>query len=211
MNTLVFLAAFFIGAFTTAATSVPTDVVKLDAKRLVKIVGPITASDTATANRILKLAPAVSKVKADIDVLIDSPGGSIMHGAQIVQAIQSAQFRGYKIRCTVTNRAASMAFIILTYCSERYVLSSTMLLWHPPRAGVMGQLTPDQAAQLHKILKDIVRRFDAHAITVLGVTKEYYNRHRDIETWHVADVLQHEIDSKFFTIVKDIQGINTIF
>ncbi len=73
-----------------------------------------------------------TKAGADaIMVVIDSPGGSVSAGWDIVKAIQSSPV---PVSCIVEGEADSMAFVILQSCSSRAMLPTSRLMIHQPYA-----------------------------------------------------------------------------
>jgi hypothetical protein len=80
---------------------------------------------------------AIAKLKArltfskTINVNIESPGGSVFLGLEIMDKIRELESQGFKVRCTVQNMAASMGFNILQACTERIALNKSVLMSHP--------------------------------------------------------------------------------
>jgi ATP-dependent protease ClpP protease subunit len=68
---------------------------------------------------------------AQIDLLIDSPGGYVEVGKEIISMMKVLQFRGTKIVCTLDGEmAASMAAVSYTQCDVRRAVSTSMILFH---------------------------------------------------------------------------------
>lgn len=85
----------------------------------------------ATRAIIAKMMIAVSAKPAQIDLVIDSPGGYVTVGMEMVDLIREAQAAGTKVVCTVRGQgAASMAFVIFTACSSRFIEKESLLLAH---------------------------------------------------------------------------------
>lgn len=211
MNLLI---VFILTVFSTAAvrTAVePPKHITIDSKRLIRLETAVDRQMPKLAHKILKWADPKAKEKKPIDILLASPGGNIIFGAMFVQAIEAAKLRGYTVRCTVTTHAASMAFIIFTYCSERYTLPMSLLLWHEPSVGLMGRFTPSKLDNIKIHLEALVSRYEDHCRKMLKVSDEYYNKHSAANTWHVAHQLKKEVDKDFFVILTDIRGIDKIF
>ena len=68
----------------------------------------------------------------DIKVVINSPGGYVYHGYNIIGMMRRAQYLGYSFTCVVENHAASMAAIIFAHCDSRYMIAGSKLLHHRP-------------------------------------------------------------------------------
>ena len=71
--------------------------------------------------------------KKNVYVYIDSPGGSIDDGMQIV-----AQIKKYKLSC-IAEKAYSMGFIIFQACKNRYIMSHSRLMQHQLSYGIRDE------------------------------------------------------------------------
>lgn len=98
------------------------------------------------------LAWSVEKPMTPVNVIIDSPGGSVFAGTLFINQMEAVRKRGTPVRCFVTGMAASMAFSILLHCDERYALNNTYLLWHPVRAQP-GPLTAREATVIGRAIQ----------------------------------------------------------
>lgn len=67
--------------------------------------------------------------KSYIIINIDSNGGSVIAGHNMITAIKLAKLQGNSVYCIV-NKALSMAFTILQYCDVRIVNSESLLMQH---------------------------------------------------------------------------------
>lgn len=141
----------FISAllFTTALAKEPK--VSLDPKRTIILEGPIGGEALEVVSYALdKLAKEKDK---PIDLVITSPGGSILAGYLIIDKMDHLRAQGIKFRCFVHTIAASMAFQTLLHCDEKYATPHAILLWHPVRVFWRGALTQVEAANLVKGLE----------------------------------------------------------
>lgn len=91
---------------------------------------------------------SASKVVADllqfrnaneVYIYIDSGGGSVISGMEIVGAIKSLSENNVKVKC-IANVALSMAFVIFQYCPVRYVSYSSVLMQHQMSVQLHGPL-----------------------------------------------------------------------
>jgi len=71
--------------------------------------------------------------KKDLYVFIDSNGGSVDAGSQIVHEIQT-----YNLDC-IARRAISMGFIIFQSCNKRYIMQHGNLMQHQMSYQVSGE------------------------------------------------------------------------
>ena len=73
----------------------------------------------------------INKITADkIFVYIQSPGGYVDSGKEIINEINIQIENGKNITC-IADRAYSMAFIIFQICPTRYITSNSVLMQHP--------------------------------------------------------------------------------
>lgn len=92
--------------------------------------------DETVSKAIFKL----NTIKSDtVTIFIDSPGGSIIAGTALLQAIAASN---KKIRC-VASFAASMAFITLQACPERIVMSNSIAMQHVATVGLGAMQIPN--------------------------------------------------------------------
>ena len=81
-------------------------------------------------NSVSSVVTNLNKIdESKINLYINSPGGSVHHGNVLIEEIRGLQASGKEINC-IADFAASMAFIILQSCSNRYALNSSVLMQH---------------------------------------------------------------------------------
>ena len=90
----------------------------------VLISGPITDLSKHIA---LLLGEAVSG--RPVWIIINSPGGGTRPGMEFVKMMEEIK-KDQEINCIVTDEAASMAFVIFSHCTNRYVYSNSQLMFH---------------------------------------------------------------------------------
>jgi ATP-dependent protease ClpP protease subunit len=76
--------------------------------------------------------------KRTADIILNSPGGSVVTGFLFVSKMEQLRGKGMTLRCFVPKVAASMAFQILLHCDEKYVLDRSFVLWHRVRVMLGG-------------------------------------------------------------------------
>lgn len=192
-------------ATTPSAVPKPAGTVKLNGKRQVDLDEEIGESTLEAASLLYELAEESSK---PIDVVIDSPGGSVSHGLYFIQAMKAVQAKGIVIRCVVPRFAASMAYTIFTQCSERYTLPYAQLLFHAPRISGTFLITPRTAVQLANGLAQVEKTLLNLIIPVMGVTAEsgrWFAVSYHEERMFVAGELLAESPTPWFTIVNKIK------
>lgn len=210
MKKLFTFVLLFATACVTTSASNAENYIQLNPKRLVKLEGFVKDQMPGLANKVLKLAKPKAEKKPAIDIFINSPGGSLYHGDMLVQAIKSAQLRGYTIRCTVGSQAASMAFVIFIHCDERFAMPTSNILWHPARIRTNEAISEQRMKQMSKHIEDRVKMYNDLAIRELGVTSEYYYKHYHAETLHIGHQLAKDTQG-FMKLVQDIRGITDLY
>lgn len=90
-------------------------------------------------------------------IVIDSPGGEVGAGNQILDAIEREQVKGTRVTCVVIGNASSMAFNILTHCDVRLATATARMVVH--KVAIYG--TPDgmrlTSTELRNIADDLDR------------------------------------------------------
>lgn len=197
MRNLLVGALFFLASH--VALAAPT----LNPERTIVVAGAITGRIVGPVLAALdKLATDKTK---PIDIVVSSPGGSVIAGYLIVDRLDALRAEGVKVRCTVRSVAASMAFQLLLHCDERYSTPHAFLLWHPVRVFYQGALTADLAKVAHlqmKLSDDMVRE---ELYANIPMKKELIDWHFTNETLHHARQL-HKSAPGFFKEVSSAIG-----
>lgn len=197
------------GKTTTAPAVDNRTVLEVASDRLVSVVGVVNAKIIDQANDLVKLADESTD---DIFVHINSPGGSVRAGNVFIQAIKLAQSRGIQVKCATSSLAASMAFVILTHCSERYALKGAELMFHPVRVMLMfAALSANDLEMIWTNLYSIDHKFMTHLANTSGIpaaviTKAYYQ-----EKFWEAKELRAVANPGWLTLVDDLQGVDAVF
>jgi ATP-dependent protease ClpP protease subunit len=178
-------------------------------ERTVYLVGEVNGQSLKVASKIERLS---ASSKDDINIFINSPGGMVVVGLQIIQAIDIARARGVKVVCSVGVLAASMAFQVLPHCSERYAMKHTLLLFHPARAMVQGGVTGEQAEMIGKELLRIDARAQAENDAMMGSPSPLWLalHFRNETLWEAQDLVD-ETTKDWLTIVDVLSTPNGPF
>jgi len=202
---LLVLAAGILLVTTSVGAAKPIFTVK-NAKQVVILNDVIQGAYAASlASQISSLAQ--DKGATNIDIIINSPGGSIVAGMFIVSAIERVKSRGVVVRCAVPRFAASMAFQILSHCSERYILPQAFVLWHPPRVALMyAIITPEAARGLLASLADWENVLVTQLKKQMNINSRKFKSYYNAEKLVLGSELV-EITEGFATVVDDIRGI----
>lgn len=150
--------------------------------------------------------------KAPVDLIIASPGGSVVTGFVFINAMSAAQAMGLEIRCFVPTIAASMAFQVLVHCNERYTLDDAFLLWHRARifyggfgSAVVALTGPELLVQGRDLEKLDAKIFH-ECYSTLGMDKKLVRYHFENETLHVGSDLA-AMAPNFITSYQYIPGL----
>ena len=148
-----------------------------------------TLKEITSAMNTLILKQNAPKV---INIVLDSPGGSVYAGFQFISQMKTLQAKGTTIVCYVPGLAASMAFHILVHCNERIVLQESALLWHRARVFIMmGVMTSPAAAELSRSLEQVDTHIlnDVREALKKDMSDEDILYHFDHETLHIGQTL----------------------
>lgn len=164
----------------------------LDPTRTVVIDGPLLGRSVLSVT-----APMLTLVDLDatkpVDLVIDSPGGDVEVGYQLVSVLEAVRARGTTLRCFVPRIAASMAFQLLLHCDERYALNTALLLWHgarvyPGDSPITQETAVTLSAELEKVNVEILTDLVAHLGPYLS--DEQILLHFLLETLHRGSDLE---------------------
>lgn len=177
-------------------------------ERYLEVIDVVDGGVILTAQRLEELT---RKNKEDVTILINSPGGYVSAGFILVDAIEMAKERGVTVKCVSGVLAASMAFILLAHCSERYVLPNTILLFHPIRFGGEGIRIEEVLPSLIELTRRerIVSRY---LVKRMGMRWQSYHQHSYSETdWSGRGLANYTAGSNFLTVVDRVEGIDNLF
>lgn len=147
-------------------------------ERKVKLIGEINSNNARSI--VSQLEYLDGKGDEDIQLIINSPGGTVSDGMMIYDAIK------YSIHCDVrtvaTGMAASMGAFLLAAGTKgkRYAMPNAEVMIHQPLGGVQGQATDISRAADH--IQNVKTRLAHILATECG--KELDDVLRDMERDH---------------------------
>lgn len=186
--------------------------VTFNTKRAINVVGTVDDGLLIEANKMMKLA---ENSKRPIDIFINSPGGYVSSGLLFISGMKKVQERGIKIRCFVSELAASMAYTILTQCNERYVLRFAQLLFHAPRAGIRMVGTWAQFQSIAEGLFAAEVKLLKLILPTMGITDPqsevaaWFVKNYEEERMFIAEELLAEGGVPWFEIVDSMDRLPT--
>ena len=167
-------------------------------------IGSVNFSTADDVISDLKKAALENRAEKEITIGINSPGGSVHAGLEILAEMKHLQEKGYKITCYVGN-AYSMGFVLLAYCDTRVGKYTSTFMHHLTQIGYGRPERTDRNKKTFKALdffdgllaKDIEKRLKLK-------DKELYKIVKDDKWWSAKDALKANIIDKIenFTFYK---------
>lgn len=120
---------------------------------VVVLAGPVGPDTLEVAKAII----ANSEANRPTYLVIDSPGGSVFDGAQVISAIEASKTPVYTI-CTLL--CASMGAMIHQYGAKRFMFDRSILMFHDASGGVQGSV-PQMSSRL-EFIRLYVTKMSSH-------------------------------------------------
>lgn len=151
--------------------------------RRIRLTGPI---DEITADKVIAAIQYLDNINhRDIEVVINSPGGTISAGLAIYDAMKEAVS---DIRTVCSGEAASMGALLMA-CGgtkgKREIYPSAEMMLHQPLGGVSGQATDLQLTAIH--ITKIKKKLVALLAEATGNTAKTINQDIDRDLWLNAE------------------------
>lgn len=161
------------------------DVITLNNTNHVSILGSIEPSSvTHFIKSIEKIDPAIT----DIYVYINSGGGYVDSGEQIIQYMRYKQYLNYTMSC-IAHTALSMAFHIYQHCDRRIILPTSKIMQHQMSLQVEGNL--ENINNYLYMLNKINNRLIELESDRLNITPDEYSRKTSSDWWlYGIDILE---------------------
>ncbi|MGW8141874.1 Clp protease ClpP [Sphingomonas paucimobilis] len=143
------------------------------------------------------LVPLISEGDDDLDIRINSPGGYVMEGLAIFNAIIREKKKGRTVTCHIDGLAASMASIIAMAGDETIMADNALMMIHNPWDCACGDAAELRRAadQLDRIRDQLVGIYAART----GLTADELIPMLDAETWLTA---KDALDQRFVTSIS---------
>ena len=134
----------------------------------------------------------------DLTVRINSPGGYVMEGLAIFNALAAAKVAGRKVTVHIDGLAASMASVIAMAGDEIIMADNSLLMIHNPWDVAIGDARELRAAadKLDVIRDQLVRIYSGQT----GISAEDLIPMLDAETWLTSE---QALEQKFVTSVTE--------
>lgn len=127
------------------------------------------------------LVPQIDAAPGNITLALNSPGGLIMEGMAIYNALQRARGAGKTITCRIDGLAASMASVLAMAGDEIVMAPNSMMMIHNPWDVACGDAEDlrNAADQLDRLKNQIVGIYAART----GMDPDAISALMDDETW----------------------------
>lgn len=194
-----FLITLIFSLFTVVASA--KEGITLSPERTIILGGVVSDS---ILEPMVTAMETIAKKSDTIDIIISSPGGSVVAGDLLIDRMVQLKLSGVHFRCVVRDLAASMAFQILLFCDERYATPHSFLLWHPVRVFIQGPVTENMASNLSTQLgqADEVALHDLRAHLPMSEADILMHFHN--ETLHQALNLQYTAPGFFKNVTNHV-------
>lgn len=187
------------------ATPAFSSTITLPKDRTVFINGEVTGAILNQANEVYELT---IKNADPIYLVINSPGGGVFAGLQMITAIRVAQQRGVKVNCVVTLMAASMAFQIFAECSNRYAFENTLLLFHPmTQSGRFNSRDMQYNAEIMRALEGPLLKTLKEKLRMSKY--DFYKHYYQQTLW--TSYMLNTLSPDFVTTIDDVKGLPELF
>lgn len=152
----------------------------LTTQNTINVRGEVTDQSMAKVRRrIFDLDQARGNGNYPIYLVMNTPGGSITAGEELIQYARS--FRNLE---TVTIFAASMgAAIVEGIQGKRHILPNGTLMFHRATLGMQGQVSEGEFESRLAYYKTIILQVDARNASRLGLTVPQYKAKAKDEYW----------------------------
>lgn len=120
----------------------------------------------------------------DIYVYLMTPGGSVIHGYDIIQTLEALSQTGKKIHC-IADTAYSMGFSILQACDYRHVIKSSSIMQHQMSFGFEGQMENNK--NRFKFIESIEEKMTEQQSARLGLSQDEFKKKILSDWWMFSD------------------------
>ena len=130
----------------------------------------------------------------EVEIRINSCGGSVFGGMAIIGAISTLRCNGHKTRAIVEGLAASMASVVACACDELQMHEGSMLMIHNPWTLIEGDAEElkKQAELMAKLKGSMVRVYAKK----FALSADEISRLMDEETWiSTDDITKYNLDA----------------
>lgn len=193
-----------IMAFLVVNIFATNELVELKKDNFALIKGPI---DGTSVDKIVK---EMYDIKDDtIYLYFDTPGGSVLDGNGIIDAMETLTHMGKNIIC-VADTAISMGFVIFQHCPVRYIRPRAVLMQHQMSLGVRGQL--ENLKSRLELVKDLDTQLSQVQAERLNMTLEDFKKKTNNDWWMYGNtILENNAADEIVNVMCDFDYQNETF
>ena len=136
-----------------------------------------------------------------IFMIINSPGGSVEAGLELMNTMKSVHVPIY---CAIETEAFSMAADISQYCTKTYIHKYATMMFHQASYAVSGKA--DQIEIRVAFTGRYLKAIEKDLASQMGITYEQFLNKRGVEWWVVADeaaqfgLVDGVLDELYYTV-----------
>lgn len=168
------------------------------------LIGEISFWESGRIIKELKESRIKNKQFKEIRIGINSPGGSVLAGLDILAEMRNLKSDGYKIKCYVNN-AYSMGFVLLTFCDERIGRDTSTFMHHLTQINGGRPKRNKKNKTLFKALDFFDNILKEEMAAKFGISKdEFHKLIKEDKWWNAKDALRFNIIDRIenFTFYK---------
>lgn len=160
--------------------------------------------DSGNSSLIAKQILYLGKSPEPLTVIINSPGGSVVDGAEIISAMEAAKG---PVNTLCVELCASMAAMIHQYGTNRLMINRALVMFHPASGGLEGEV--DKMSSRLGTLKRYIGKMEANVAKRAKISYDEYKRLSGVELWLDAEdaVNQGFADSIVFVRGADAEKL----
>jgi len=200
--TLAILGGLFLATFLSIDR-----VEYLDSPYDVRI-GSVNNFEAAEVLKQFKNAEIKNKKDLEIDIVINSGGGSVHIGLEFIEEMKVLKEKGYHLNCYARN-AYSMGFVILQYCDARIGSSNSTYMHHLTQIGWGRPKRSEHNKQLFKALDFFDKLVLNEIAKKMKVDPDkFFEKIKEDKWWNAKDALKDGILDKienFSLVVKKVK------
>lgn len=155
------------------------DHLNIDESRMLVLKGEV--GEETTTPLIKKITELDEENNKPIYLIINSPGGSVVDGFALANAMDSAKS---SIICAVDTEAYSMAAILVTFCDQAYIHRFATMMFHEASFGIRG--SESTVSTRIEFILNYLNELHVHVAKNLGITTKDYRAKIKKEWWMTA-------------------------
>jgi ATP-dependent protease ClpP protease subunit len=152
----------------------------------VTFTGRVSNNSMLQLGNFLKEVHATRPLNLDVNIVLDSPGGSVFAGYKFIETVRALQKDGRKINGIVNGICASMCFVILQTLDNRHSTLNSLIMQHNPSGGGEEPLNG---------IKRITQKMES---TRIGIDQRIWSEMVDGDVWFTAE------EAKKFNVIDKV-------